>query len=258
MIFKIKSNLSLNSLPALIIPIDKQTLHSDKLDEIVSMTSLSVAQVRQDFKAAHGTVHLIYTSDAKLFLLGVGEQPNTRQVLLAFRKLAHQHAHQLPSTVGIHLLEEGYQAAYISAAVNGLLLGQYRIGKYKTSTASIHPLESDESSVTIFTKLNAQVAENAAAEGAATAATQRSIMHLVNAPSNKKPPQVLADWAVASGEANGYEVTVFEKERIVELGLGALLAVNRGSETPPRFIIMEYKGEGAMQKIGLLGKGVTF
>ena len=52
---------------------------------------------------------------------------------------------------------------------------------------------------------------------------------------------------------------MLNKEEILSLGLHALLAVNKGSENPPTFIIMEYKPKGkVVKKVGLVGKGVTF
>jgi len=85
-------------------------------------------------------------------------------------------------------------------------------------------------------------------------------MTLLNLPASHKTALVLADWAAKSGDKYGYDVQIFNKEQIEELGLHALLAVNRGSEIPPRFIVMEHKPEGFenMKTIGIVGKGVTY
>jgi leucyl aminopeptidase len=91
-----------------------------------------------------------------------------------------------------------------------------------------------------------------------SAETQKSIFGLVNAPSNYKSPQTLADWAVTSAIENGYLATIIEKEELTEKGFDALLAVNRGSEEPARFIICDYNPENAKKTIALVGKGVTF
>jgi len=93
------------------------------------------------------------------------------------------------------------------------------------------------------------------------AETQLGIMALVDAPANMKRPQDLAAWAKASGKAHGYKVKVLGKKACEKEGMGALLAVNRGSEDEARFIIMEYKGKGAPKKSGpvvIIGKGITF
>jgi leucyl aminopeptidase len=86
------------------------------------------------------------------------------------------------------------------------------------------------------------------------------VMTLLNLPSSHKNALIMADWAIESGKKYGYSVQVFEKAEIEKLGLHALLAVNRGSEIPPRFIVMEHKPKnGEVSKtVGLVGKGVTY
>ncbi|MCL4135459.1 UNVERIFIED_CONTAM: hypothetical protein GTU68_030976 [Idotea baltica] len=52
-----------------------------------------------------------------------------------------------------------------------------------------------------------------------------------------------------------------DQSQITEEGLHALIAVNRGSEDPARFVIIEYRSPSATKKkvhIGLVGKGITF
>ena len=51
-----------------------------------------------------------------------------------------------------------------------------------------------------------------------------SIFNLVNAPSNKKLPIDLANWAIKSGKKlNGFDVKVFDQEKIKATGLGCAL-----------------------------------
>ena len=47
---------------------------------------------------------------------------------------------------------------------------------------------------------------------------------------------------------------------MAELGMGALLGVAQGSEEPPKFIVLRYKGDpdDEANTLGLLGKGITF
>ncbi|MEM9823947.1 MAG: M17 family metallopeptidase, partial [Bacteroidota bacterium] len=72
----------------------------------------------------------------------------------------------------------------------------------------------------------------------------------------------LGEWAKQSGKTYGYKVRVLNEKQIAAKGLHALMAVNRGSEYPPRFIIAEYqpklKSKKPLPKVGLIGKGVTF
>jgi leucyl aminopeptidase len=43
-----------------------------------------------------------------------------------------------------------------------------------------------------------------------------------------------------------------------KLGMGALLAVSSGSATPPKLIVLQYRGAGDARPYALVGKGVTF
>ncbi|MCK9639676.1 MAG: leucyl aminopeptidase [Prolixibacteraceae bacterium] len=58
----------------------------------------------------------------------------------------------------------------------------------------------------------------------------------------------------------GIKAEVLGKEQIEALGMGGLLAVNKGSIDPPAFVILEWKPENAVnhQPIVLVGKGVVF
>jgi leucyl aminopeptidase len=52
---------------------------------------------------------------------------------------------------------------------------------------------------------------------------------------------------------------ILDQADMEKLGMGALLAVARGSQQPPKLIILEYKGtSNKQQPIVLIGKGVTF
>jgi len=83
---------------------------------------------------------------------------------------------------------------------------------------------------------------------------------LMNMPANICTPAYLADQATQMSERVGLGIQVLEKRQIQALKMGAFLAVNQGSDTPPRFIIMEHNGDKKeeLQTIVLVGKGVTF
>ena len=103
-------------------------------------------------------------------------------------------------------------------------------------------------------------ARRALAEAAAIGAGKRLARDLGNRPGNVCTPAHLADCAAAlAREYEAVSTEVLEEERMRELGMGALLAVARGSRQPPKFIIVEYTGAGEGEApIVLVGKGVTF
>ena len=54
-------------------------------------------------------------------------------------------------------------------------------------------------------------------------------------------------------------VTVLDMAELIEQGFGGILAVGKGSEHEPRFIIMEYgEAKQGTPTICLVGKGLTF
>ena len=83
---------------------------------------------------------------------------------------------------------------------------------------------------------------------------------LVNTPVWSLTAMDLADQAEKLGKDHGFQVTVLGKSQIESLKMGGLLAVNKGSIDPPRFIILEHKpGNASNDKpIVLVGKGVVY
>lgn len=82
---------------------------------------------------------------------------------------------------------------------------------------------------------------------------------LSNTPASDMNPVHLAAIAVGLGRKHGFRVRVLQVPEMKKLGMGGLLGVGQGSETPPRFIIMEYlKGPKTQKPVVLAGKGITF
>ncbi|WP_110928618.1 leucyl aminopeptidase [Bacillus massiliglaciei] len=82
---------------------------------------------------------------------------------------------------------------------------------------------------------------------------------LVNTPGNLLTSTDMADYAIQLAERYGFEAEILEKEDMLKLGMGALLAVNQGSSEPPKMITLKYQGKDEWKDvIGLVGKGITF
>lgn len=83
---------------------------------------------------------------------------------------------------------------------------------------------------------------------------------LVNEPQSSLNSEQLAFAFQQLGEEAGFSVEVFNKSKIEKLGMGGLLAVNKGSVTPPTFTIMEWKPRKAINSRPyiLVGKGVVY
>jgi leucyl aminopeptidase len=102
----------------------------------------------------------------------------------------------------------------------------------------------------------AQIAANDAGAIAQGMALARD---LGNLPGNLCTPTYLADRARALAKEHKLGVEILDKRDIEKLGMGALLAVARGSHQPPRLIVLQYRGAGrGVKPYALVGKGITF
>ncbi|HMO39550.1 MAG TPA: leucyl aminopeptidase [Saprospiraceae bacterium] len=248
---------------ALVIPISGNGVQAAALQSVAAAIGVSVTILQQDFKGEVGEIHTIYFQQRRIYLLGLGPKPAFAEVQKAFRTFAYKLRQKLSPRIGVSFLHEnlhGETAIWVEAAVNGLLLGSYQLGRFKTNTPERHPFEHAEAALQIgIAESQSAAAAHAAHRAAIMADTQMRILDLVNAPANKKTPTDLANWAIASGKKYSYRVDAWSQAEITAKGLHALLAVSQGSDEPPAFIIMEYVPEGKpLQKIGLVGKGVTF
>ena len=82
---------------------------------------------------------------------------------------------------------------------------------------------------------------------------------LVNEPPSVKTPAFLGRKAIELCKGTGVRVEVMGPAKIRAMKLNGLIAVNRGSQEPARFIRMHYKPRGKSQgKIAIVGKGITF
>ncbi|MFO3717796.1 leucyl aminopeptidase [Anaerococcus sp. ENR1011] len=81
---------------------------------------------------------------------------------------------------------------------------------------------------------------------------------LVNLRSNDIYPESLAQ-AAKERLTRDVEVKIYDEKQIKDLGLTAYLEVAKGSDNPPRFIVMEYlNGPKEQKPLVFVGKGITY
>jgi leucyl aminopeptidase len=104
-------------------------------------------------------------------------------------------------------------------------------------------------------------AREGADRGRALAAATQLARDLANTPHSHLNATGLADVAVALGAERGFEVELFDKAALIELGCGGLLGVNAGSVQPPQMIKLTFRptgdaGSGA--RLTFVGKGLMY
>lgn len=83
---------------------------------------------------------------------------------------------------------------------------------------------------------------------------------LANEPGNDLTPRAFAERASQIAAAAGLGVEVLDEPNIAALKMGMLLGVSRGSQEPPRVVILKHEPPQAAANVvlGLVGKGITF
>ncbi len=141
--------------------------------------------------------------------------------------------------------------------VEGIALGSYEMEAYKTISEA-RKLPS-EIFISTDSKAEVRAVTSGAETGRVTAWAQNTARDLVSHPPIYLTPTRLSGYAQEFADDYKFKCTVMSKSEIKKEGLNCLLAVNAGSDQPPKFIILEYKGPKARKKkLCLVGKGITF
>ena len=145
------------------------------------------------------------------------------------------------------------------AIVEGLLHAEFESDKYQTEKKNNKAI-AQVSLIGFASGANAEI-KTAVERGKIIGESQNFARDLINEPSNRLTPRILAARAEAMAKESGLEFDILDEKRIAELKMGALLGVAQGSEEPPRLIVVRYrpaqKKPGA-PVLGLVGKAVTF
>lgn len=134
--------------------------------------------------------------------------------------------------------------------LEGFLLADYSFDKYKTkkSESNLKSLFLDVSLEEELKSINALVEANNIART------------LVNEPVSYLNAEKLSEEIITLGKQNGFKTEVLNKKQIESLKMGGLLAVNKGSEVPPTFNVLEWKPSNFKNSkpIIFVGKGVVY
>jgi leucyl aminopeptidase len=198
---------------------------------------------------------------ARLLLVGAGKREQFNPATL--RKVAGVALRYLKAR-GVHkvvfLVREGDATENIAQAVTeSAIVADLETDKYKTDKKNDKFMETF--AIAGFSEAEKAAGEKGTARGRIIGDAQNFTRDLVNEPSNKLTPRILAEKAEAMAKEAGLAVEILDEKKIADLKMGALLSVAQGSVEPPRMIVITYtpatpKPGGPV--IGLVGKAVTF
>lgn len=221
------------------------------------ITELTGVKGRPDFSGKFKQINTLPSVDGSktLYLVGLGSDNELSQVHEAFKWISHKRNHAWSKAITLYL--KHLDDDILFSSIYGLVLSKYQIDGYKTTKKKDNAFLNSEVECHVYAQGFDSDLIKAARE---TAKSVNAIKKLVDAPSNIKVPQYLADWALESGSRYGFTTTVFDKQSLEERGFHSLLAVGQGSRFEPRLIQMEYKPVDNQDypTLALVGKGITF
>jgi len=198
---------------------------------------------------------------ARLLLVGAGKREKFDTAVL--RRIAGAALRYLKSRsvkqFAFVLRENESVEAAAQAVAEGAFAANFESDKYKTDKKDVKSL--DFIALTGFPEQDRAAAERGLARGRVIADAQNFARDLVNEPSNKLTPKILAEKAAAMAKEAGLSVDILDEKRIADLKMGALLSVAQGSVEPPRMMVVTYtpaNPKPGAPVIGLVGKAVTF
>jgi leucyl aminopeptidase len=160
----------------------------------------------------------------------------------------------------IPAISGGLEAATVQA-VRGVVEGSYEPAAIYRDKVESAPPVLDEL-VLIAPAASKSGVEAAARRGQIIGDGANDARTLSNRSSNDVSPIVLADEARAIAERHGLWIDVIGPEQATEMGMGMFMAVGRGSDNPPRLIVMRSGEAGQKDALGrhlaIVGKGVCF
>ncbi|MEG0761955.1 leucyl aminopeptidase family protein [Chryseobacterium sp.] len=205
------------------------------------------------FSGKKNEVHIQTNEDNISFFIGLGKANAAnfefQQIGVKFSQTQKEKIQSVPTQI----IAEDLNEKQFEEFFKGLYLGTYAYASEKS-----HILWNEQTEIHFENfsqkKLN-QIKDNtnAICEG------QFTCMEWLNKPANHKKTNTLSLFLKDISKKYDIKYTSFNRKKCEELGLGAYLAVNQGSEQDAAFTILEYKTKVKNAKtIGLVGKCVTF
>jgi leucyl aminopeptidase len=156
---------------------------------------------------------------------------------------------------------EGGAAAVASLVARGILEGAYDPRTIYRDEVEARPPIIDEL-ILVAPGADAAAVTQQAERGVVMAEGSSLARTLSNRASNDLSPEVLAEEARAIAKQYDLWIDVIEPDRATKLGMGMFMAVGRGSDNPPRMILLRSGEEGERdaldRHLAIVGKGVCF
>jgi leucyl aminopeptidase len=207
------------------------------------------------FYGKKDTYYMAEKYDCIHIFIGLGKKIDYKSLKTIARRIASKEKETFAKNVAL-VIPEVFTLQQVEATISGLFLGTYNLGHFKKKVN--HAFLDPKFELALISKTDhSEVAKRAIK----IAKAQIEILYLVDLPPNNITPIYLSKWAIECGESYGFSTRILNGEASRIEGLDAFIAVGKGSEKEPQFIIMDYIPDTDIPKIkhvGLVGKGITF
>ncbi|HTN99216.1 MAG TPA: leucyl aminopeptidase [Microthrixaceae bacterium] len=241
---------------------------SDRIKKVDGVRPAAMS--RAGFTGAAGSQLILNDGNGVRVLIGMGPFSEVGTVELRRAGATFSRSVKRHIRIGFDLavvLDLGIEGLDDSEAVRavteGLILGAYYFDVYKPSSSESRNLSAAVIGVGARVR---DVAEGLSA-GQETAAAVCFARDLVNEPGGSLTPTVFAERSAERATGAGLTAEILDEKAIAKAGLAGLLAVNLGSEEPPRMLKLTYEPseevaakseDGSVETVALVGKGITF
>jgi leucyl aminopeptidase len=253
--------------PLLVVPVFEGEAGDPAVDELDAELGGQVAALRGrgDLRGKEGETVVLYPGGRigaeRVLLVGVGKPDalTPERLRRAGGSAAKQAARAHAASIDVLLPRSTLSAADAARAVaEGVVLGSYTFDELK-SRSDDTPVPLAELTLLVGEGFDEAAGREGARIGEVMARAENFARQLGNLPGNIVTPSRLAQEAEVIAAEHGMRLTVLGPAEMEAEGMGALLAVARGSDEEPRLIVLEHRGgaEGDRPLL-LVGKGLTF
>lgn len=142
----------------------------------------------------------------------------------------------------------------VEALTSGAVLSTYRFEKYRRQEDKNHTIRR---TTIVCTKRIAERVRKSVQRASAVAEAVNLARDIANDSGEQATPKKIGILAQRISKKYGFKCQVLDEKAIKRLKMGGLLNVGKGSENPPRFVVMEY-GHSRHPTVAIIGKGITF
>lgn len=234
---------------------------SNVLDPSISFTIKEIFDTKE-FTGVLGSSVILHTMGKgfmkKIMLVGLGkrEKFTNETARITAGKAALKAKEAVLTEFCILPFSLNLDDSLLEAICEGICLSLYSFTRYKTND---NERQSKINEVTILVNSEPTMFQSIADKVNTIVEAVYFTRDLSNLPPNECSPTYLASCALSLANEYSIKTRIIEKYEMESMGLAGIVAVGKGSNNPPKMIIVEYNGASDNRKPYLLvGKAVTF